>query len=122
MDFNEVCHAVIAPHLLCAPCNREHLEAHLSEVLPEFLEQLAPKLPLHVCCRAGFYETGSAVVEDDIAIVESPEKEIRGSVLIDFDEEDPAHFTDGPRRARLRFVFEWDAALLQVWCEPLESK
>jgi hypothetical protein len=117
MDFSEVCYAVTASHLLCYPCNQEHLEAHLPEVLPEFIEQLAPKLPLHICCRAGFYQIGSAVV-DDIEVTESSETEIRGSATMDFDEEDPSHFTDGPRRARLHFSFECDTALLQIRCEP----
>src|ERR1043166_6944345 len=119
MDFSEVCFSVIEPRLLCSPFNAEHIEAHLSEVLPDFLEQLAPKLPLQACCRAGYYEHGSAAVESDLETIESSATEITGTALMSFTEEDPAHFTDGPRRARLRFVFEWDVALLQVWCEPV---
>jgi hypothetical protein len=118
MDFEEICHTVEAQNLVCEPRNQEHFEAHL----PQELEQIASKLPLYICCSGGYYETGSATVkEEDVEISKSSSEEIRGNAFMDFKEYDPYHFTDGDRRARLDFIFEWSTAMLRVWCRSAGS-
>ena len=111
MDFEELVHSIKAPNLISSPRNVEHFEAHLREEL----EQLASKLPLDVCCKGGYCETGSVTVED-VEISDSTHDNIEGWAIIEFTEYDPNHFTDGRRKARLDFVFEWEAAMLVVRC------
>jgi hypothetical protein len=111
MDFEEIAHSIRAPNLISSPRNAEHFEAHL----PDELEQLAPDLPLDVCCKGGYCEAGSVTVQD-LEISDSTPDDVEGSAIIEFREYDPCHFTDGWRKARLDFVFEWEAAMLVVRC------
>src|SRR6266508_5998267 len=111
MDFEEIAQSIKAPNLISSPRNVEHFEAHL----PEELEQLASDLPLDVCCKGGYCETGSVTVED-VEISDSTDDSIEGCAIIEFTEYDPSHFTDGWRKARLDFVFEWKTAVLVVRC------
>ena len=111
MDFEDIEHAIHAPNLISSPRNVEHFEA----ALPEELEQLAVELPLDVCCKGGSCENDSVTVEG-VQITQSTADRIRGSTIIGFREYDPSHFTDGSRRARLDFVFEWGSASLVGRC------
>lgn len=94
MDFEDIQHAIHAPNLISSPRNIEHFEA----LLPDELEQIASRLPLYVCCKAGSCETGSLTVED-VQISDLTPDFIRGSAIVEFMEYDPSHFTDGWRRA-----------------------
>jgi hypothetical protein len=58
---------------------------------------------------------GSVTVQD-LEISDSTPDNIVGWAIIEFTEYDPNHFSDGRRKARLDFVFEWETAILVVRC------
>ena len=111
MDFEEIAHRIKAPNLISSTRNAEHFEAQLHEELA----QLASELPLDVCYKGGYCETGSVAVED-VEISDSTPDDVERSAIIESREYDPCHPTDGWRKARLDFVFEWEAAMLVVRC------
>lgn len=94
-----------------SPANVEHFEA----LFRDELEQFAAKLPLDVWCNGGYFETGSLTVEE-LEISDSTPESIKGCAIVEFTEYDPSHFTDGLRRLRLDFVFEWETAKLMFRC------
>ncbi len=114
MDPEEIEYPIKAPDFLPLPFNH----AEFRERFEEGLALL--NLPFDVCCQGGSPERDTISVET-LEFGRIDKDVVPGFAILTFDEYDPSHFTDGPRRVRLDFRYYLTNYLLIARCRGAES-